>query len=71
MALIAVDAVVDISRDIIVVEVVGVVVPVASRALKNGIVVGIDVAGGADVIRATMARRKRSVLRVVEGGTPV
>lgn len=67
MALIAVDAVVDIARDPVVVEVVGVVVAVASRALKDGVVVRVNVASRAHVVRAAMACRERRVLCVVEG----
>jgi len=67
MALVAVDAVVDIARDVVVVEVVWVVPSVASRALKNRVVVRVSVTGGAYVIRAAMVSRERRVLRVVEG----
>lgn len=66
MAVIAIDAVVDIARDMVVLEVVGVITAVATRALKDGVVIRIDVAGRAHVIRATMIRRKGCVLRVVE-----
>lgn len=67
MALIAVDAVVDIARDVVVVEVVGVVPSVAPGALKNRVVVRVGVAGGAHVVRVTVVRRERRVLSVVEG----
>jgi hypothetical protein len=45
MALVAVDAVVDIPRHILVVEVGGVVATVTAGALEDGVVIGIDVAG--------------------------
>lgn len=67
MALIAVDAVVDIPVHIVVVEVARVVVSVAARALKDRVVVRVDVAGRADVIRVTVAGREGRVLRVIEG----
>ena|SRR5215472_14245944 len=67
MALIAVDAVVDIARDVVVVEVVGVVPSVAPGALKNRVVVRVGVAGRAHVVRVTVVRRERRVLSVVEG----
>ena len=67
MALIAVDAVINIARDVVVVEVVGVVPSVAPGALKNRVVVRVGVAGGAHVVRVTVVRRERCVLSVVEG----
>lgn len=69
MALIAVDAVVDVSRNIVVLEIVGVVSAVASRALKDGIVVRIGVACGAHVIRVAVVGRELCVLPVVERGS--
>ena len=68
MALIAVDAVVDVPVDSRVLEVVGVVSSVATRALKNRIVARIDVAGRAHIIRTAVVGWEPRVLRVVERG---
>ena len=67
MALIAVDTVVHIPVHLRVAEVVGVVASVATCALKDGIVAGVDVAGRAHAHCTAMVRRKLRVLRVVEG----
>ena len=68
MALVAVDAVVDISRHVVVLEIVGVVAAVASGALENGVVIGIRVARGAHVIRTAVVGRELSVLPVIKRG---
>ena len=67
MALIAVDTVVHIPVHLRVAEVVGVVASVATCALKDGIVAGVDVAGRAHARCTAMVRGKLRVLRVVEG----
>ena len=67
MALIAVDAVVDIAVHLRVTEVVGVIASVAARALKDRIVAGVDVAGRAHAPCAAMVRWELRVLCVVEG----
>lgn len=66
VALIAVDAVVHIPADLRVLEVVGVVAPVATGALKDGVVIGIGVACGAHVVRLAVTRREGRVLRVIK-----
>lgn len=69
VTLIAIDAVVDVSRNIVVLEIVGVVSAVASRALKDGIVVRIGVACRAHVIRVAVVGRELSILPVIERGS--
>ena len=66
MALVAVNAVVDISRDVLVMEIRRVVVAVTPRALKHRVVIRIRVAGRANVVRVPVARRERCVLRMIE-----
>ncbi len=68
MTLVAVDAVVDISRHVIVVEVVRVVSAVAPRALEYGIVVRIGMARRADSSSIAVVGRERRVLRMIERG---
>ena len=68
MALITINAVVDISADIRVVEIGRVIAAMASGALKDGVVVRISVARGAHVIRIAVIRREPRVLRVIERG---
>jgi hypothetical protein len=67
VTLVAINAVVDIAGDIVVMEVGRVVVAVASRALEDGIVVGVDVARRAHAIRVSVIDRELRVLRVIEG----
>ena len=67
MALIAVDAVVDVARDGLMVEVVGVIAAVASGALEDRIVVGVCVARQAHAARVAMVDGELRVLGVVEG----
>ena len=67
MALIAVNAVVDISGHVVVLEVIGVVAAMASGALEDGVVVRINVARRANIVRIAVAGRELSVLRVVKG----
>lgn len=66
MALIAVDAVVDVAGNALVAEVIGIVSPVAGRALENRIVVRVGMAGGANAVRIAMVDRELRVLRVVK-----
>ena len=67
MALIAVDAVVHVPGHLRVTEVVGVVAAVASSALKDCVVVGVDVAGRAHIVRTAVVGRELRVLCVVKG----
>jgi len=66
MALIAIDAVVDIAVHLRMTEVVGVVASVTPRALKDRIVAGVDVAARAHAPGTAMAGWELRVLRVVE-----
>ena len=66
MALVAIDAVVDVAGDLLVVEVAGVVASVAASALEDRIIVGVDVAGGAHVVGVAVVGGEGCVLRVVE-----
>ena len=66
VTLITVDAVVDVSRNVVVVEVVRVIVAVASRALEYRVVIGIDVAGRAHTVGIAVTGRELRVLRVIE-----
>ena len=68
MTLVTVNAVVDVTGHVIVLEIVGVVPTVTTGALVNRVVIRVCMAGGAHVVRVAMARRKLRVLRVVEGG---
>jgi len=68
VTLIAVDAVVDVSRHVLVLEIIRVVAAVAARALEHGVIVRVDVASRADVVGPTVVRRKLRVLRVIERG---
>lgn len=66
MTLVAVNAVVDVSRHVWVLEVTGVVASMAARALEYRVVVGINVARGADAVGVAMGDGERRVLGVVE-----
>jgi len=68
VTLITVDAVVDISRHVVVLEIIRVVAAMTAGALKHGVVIRIDMAGGADVVGVTVVRGKLRVLRVIERG---
>ena len=68
MALITINAVVDIPAYFFVVEIGRVIAAMATGALEDGVVVRINVARGAHVIRVTVIRRERRVLRVIERG---
>jgi len=67
VTLVAVDAVVDITRNVVVMEVVGVIAAMASSALENGVVVGVDMARRTHPTGVAMARRELRVLRMIEG----
>lgn len=66
MALVTIDAVVDIARHLIVLEIVGIISTMASGALEDGVVIGIGVAGRAHAAGVTVSNREGCVLRVVE-----
>jgi hypothetical protein len=66
VALVTVDAVVDVSRNLIMMEIVRVVPAMAAGALKDRVVVRVDVAGGANIVGSAVVRGKLRVLRVVE-----
>ena len=66
VALVTINAVVDIPRHIVVLEIVRVVAAMATRALEDGVVIRVDVAGGADVVGVAVAGRERRVLGVIE-----
>lgn len=68
MALITIDAVIYVARHIRVLEVSRVIAAVAAGALKNRIVVGIDVACGTHAIRVAVIDGKIRVLRVIKSG---
>ncbi len=66
VTLITVDAVVDVARHVVVLEVRWVVIPVTAGALEHGVVIGIRVARRTNVVRISVGRRELRVLRVVE-----
>jgi len=66
VALITIDAVVDIPADLRVLEVVGVVAPMAGGALEDGVVIGVGVARRADAVGIAVVHRELRVLRVIE-----
>jgi len=66
VTLVAVNAVVDVSRHVRVTEVSGIVAAVAAGALEYGVIVGIDVARGANTVGIAMVNRESRVLRVIE-----
>ena len=70
MALITINAVVDIPADIRMVEIGRVIAAMvmASGACKDGVVVRTNVARGAHIIRIAVIRRELRVLRVIERG---
>src|SRR5207302_1975467 len=68
MALVAIDAVVDITRDAGVRKIGRVVAAMAPGALEDGVVIRVDVAGRADVIRVAVTGWKWGVLRVIKRG---
>lgn len=66
MTLVTVDAVVDIPRHVVVLEIVRVIATMASRALEDGVIVRVDVAGRANSARIAVVNRERRVLRVIK-----
>lgn len=66
MTLVAINAVVDIARHLIVLEIVRIVSAMASRALEHGVVIGVRVARRAHSARIAMTGWERRVLRMVE-----
>ena len=66
MALVAIDAVVDVPRHILVMEVGGVVSAMASRALEHRVVVGIRMASRANPVRIAVIHGELRVLRVIK-----
>lgn len=66
VALVTIDAVVDIARHLIVLEIVGIISAMASGALEDGVVIGVGVAGRAHAAGVAVSNRERRVLRVVE-----
>ena len=69
VTLITVNAVVDVSRDVLVMEVGRVVVPMTARALEYRIIVRVRVTCSADVICIPVTRWELRVLRVIERGS--
>jgi len=67
VTLVTIDAVVDISRNILVMEVRGIVTAMTGRALEYRIVIRIRVARRANAIGVAMVDRELRVLRVIEG----
>ena len=66
MALVAINAVIYVARDAIMIKIVGIVTTVTSGALEDGVIVRVDMAGGAYVVSTPMAGWERRVLRVIE-----
>ena len=66
MTLVTVDAVVDIPWHVVVLEVVRVVAAMASRALEDGVIVRVDVAGRANSSRIAVIGWEQCVLGMVE-----
>ena len=64
--MITVNAVVDVSGHIVVLEVVRVISAMTACALEDGVIIGIGMACRADVVRIAVARRELGVLRMVE-----
>jgi hypothetical protein len=66
MALVTIDAVVNVARDALMLEIVGIVTAVTTGALENRVVIRVDVAGRANVIGVAVTGWKWRVLRVIE-----
>ena len=69
MALVTIDAVVNVARDALMLKIVGIVTAVTTGALEDGVVIRVDVAGGANVIRVAVTGWKWRVLGVIERRT--
>ena len=68
MALITIHAVVDVSGHVGVLEIGRIVPAVASRALKDCVIIRVGMTRGADAIGVAVRDREGRVLRVIEGG---
>lgn len=68
MALIAINAVVDIAGNVVVLEIVGIVSAMTTGTLEDGVVIGIGMASRAHVVRVAVIRREWRVLRMVKRG---
>jgi len=68
VTLVTIDAVVHIARHVVVLEVIRVVAAVTAGALEHGVVVGIQMACRANVIRVAVIGRELRVLCVIECG---
>ena len=68
MALITINAVVDIARHVVVLEIVRIVAAMAPGALEDGVVIRVDMARRAHFVGVAVGDRKLRVLGVVEGG---
>lgn len=66
VTLVTVNAVVDVTRYLIVLEVVRIVVAMTARALEHRVVIRVDMACRTNVVRIPMTGRELRVLRVVE-----
>ena len=66
VTLVAIDAVVDVSRNILVVKIVRVVSAVTARALEDRVVVRVRVARRTDAVGIAVTGRELRVLRVIE-----
>lgn len=66
VALIAINAVVDIARHLVMLEIVRVISAMTSGALEDGVIIGIRVAGRADSARVAMTGWERRVLGMVK-----
>ena len=66
MALVAINAVVDISGHVVVLEVIRVVATVTTGALEDRVIIRIDMAGRTHVVRPTMRCGELRELTVVE-----
>ncbi len=69
MALVAIRAVVYVPTHLRMLEVRGIIVAVAGRALEHRIVIGVRVARRAHIVRLAVVGGELRVLRMVEGGT--
>ena len=66
MALVTVNAVVHVPVYVRVLEIVGVVIAMAARALENRVVTAVDVTGGALAVCVAVVHRESRVLSVIE-----
>ena len=66
MTLVTVDAVIDVTRDVLVTEVSRIVPTMATGALEHCVVIRIDMARGTNVVGVAVTRWERRVLRVIE-----